>query len=370
MRIAFDAKRAYHNSRGLGNYSRDTIRLLTHYAPENEYFYFGQPTDLFHPDCGTVVAPQGLWNAFPALWRSRGCLSEITDRHIDIYHGLSGELPFGIHHTGTKTLVTMHDTIFVRYPELYSPTYRRLFSRKVQYACDHATRIIAISEQTKQDLVQFFHANEAKIRVVYQGCNNCFRMPVSEEKVKAAKTKYGVPDRYIIDVGAIEPRKNLRNLLYAMAGAHIDLPLVAVGGKSKYAEQMRALATRLGMRLTMLHEVEFTDFPALYKGAECLVYPSIYEGFGIPILEAMCVGTPVLTSTGSCFEETGGKAALYADPNDPTIIGEQLVRLLSDKALRTERVQLGHQQAEYFTDERVACNLLSVYNELGNSIPS
>lgn len=364
MRIAFDAKRAYHNSRGLGNYSRDTIRLLTHYAPENEYFYFGQPTDLFRPDCGTVVAPQGLWNALPALWRSWGCLNDLTKQKIDIYHGLSGELPFGIHYTGTKTLVTMHDTIFVRYPELYSPTYRRLFSRKVQYACDHATRIIAISEQTKQDLIQFFHADEAKISVVYQGCNNRFRMPVSEEEMKAAKTKYGLPERYIIDVGAIEPRKNMQRLLYAMAEAHIDLPFVAVGGKSKYAEQMRALATRLGVRLIMLHGVNFADFPALYKGAECLVYPSLYEGFGIPILEAMCVGTPVLTSTGSCFEETGGEAALYADPNDPIAIGLQLQRLLTDEALRADLAERGKQQAEKFSDEAVAHNLLEVYHTL------
>ncbi len=364
LRIAFDAKRAYHNSRGLGNYSRDTIRLLTHYAPENEYFYFGQPTDLFHPDCGTVVAPQGLWNAFPALWRSRGCLSDITQQQIDIYHGLSGELPFGIHRTATKTIVTMHDTIFVRYPELYSPTYRRLFSRKVQYACDHATRIIAISEQTKQDLVQFFHANETKISVVYQGCSHLFRQPVSDTAIAAAKAKYDLPERYIIDVGAIEPRKNLRNLLYAMAGAHIDLPLVAVGGKSKYAEQMRTLAERLEVRLIMLHGVNFADFPALYKGAECLVYPSLYEGFGIPILEAMCVGTPVLTSTGSCFEETSGEAALYADPNDPIAIGLQLQRLLTDEALRADLAERGKRQAEKFSDDTVAHNLLEIYHTL------
>ncbi len=363
-RIAFDAKRAYHNSRGLGNYSRDTIRLLTHYAPENEYFYFGQPTDLFRPACGTVVAPKGIWNAFPALWRSWGCLSDLSEQHIDIYHGLSGELPFGIHSTATKTIVTMHDTIFVRYPELYSPTYRRIFSRKVQYACDHATRIIAISEQTKRDLIRFFNADEAKIRVVYQGCSNLFRQPVSDTAIETAKEKYGLPDRYIIDVGAIEPRKNLRNLLYAMAEAHIDLPLVVVGGKSKYAEQMRALAERLGVRLTMLHGVSFADFPALYKGAECLVYPSLYEGFGIPILEAMCVGTPVLTSTGSCFEETGGEAALYADPNAPIAIGLQLQRLLTDEALRTDLKQRGLKQAEKFSDDAVAHNLLEVYHTL------
>ncbi len=363
-RIAFDAKRAFHNSRGLGNYSRDTIRLLTRYAPENEYFYFGQPTELFRPTCGTVVSPTGVWKAVPSLWRSFGCLRDIEGQHIDLYHGLSGELPFGIHRTATQTLVTMHDTIFLRYPELYSPTYRRLFSRKVQYACDHATRIIAISEQTKQDLIRFFHADETKISVVYQGCSNRFRQPVSSEQVAAAKAKYGLPDNYIIDVGAIEPRKNLRNLLYAMAETHIDLPLVAVGGRSKYAEQMRALAARLGVSLTLLHSVPFADFPALYKGAICLVYPSLFEGFGIPILEAMCVGTPVLTSKGSCFEETGGDAALYADPNDPIAIGLQLQRLLNDTNLRQQMVARGTTQSLRFTDDEVAHHLLDVYHSL------
>ncbi len=364
QRIAFDAKRAFHNSRGLGNYSRDTIRLLTRYAPENEYFFFGQPSELFRPTCGTVVSPTGVWKVVPSLWRSFGCLRDIEGQHIDLYHGLSGELPFGIHRTATQTLVTMHDTIFVRYPELYSPTYRRLFSRKVQYACDHATRIIAISEQTKQDLIRFFHADETKISVVYQGCSNRFRQPVTDEQVASAKAKYGLPDDYIIDVGAIEPRKNLRNLLYAMAETHIDLPLVAVGGRSKYAEQMRALAARLGVSLTLLHGVPFADFPALYKGAICLVYPSLFEGFGIPILEAMCVGTPVLTSKGSCFEETGGDAALYADPNDPIAIGLQLQRLLNDTNLRQQMVARGTTQSLRFTDDEVAHHLLDVYHSL------
>lgn len=358
MRVAFDAKRAYHNTRGLGNYSRDVIRLLTTYAPEHEYILCAQPTDRYTFPNTRTLAPQGLWRLFPGLWRSRGCLSAL--KGVDIYHGLSGELPFGIHKTGIRTVVTMHDAIFVRYPELYSPTYRRLFTHKVQYACDIADTIIAISEQTKRDLVEFFHADERKIQVVYQGCSHIFREPVSEEQIAEVRKRYDLPEHYLLDVGAIEARKNLKNLIRALSAAHINTPLIAVGGASRYAEEAAALAKQEGVTLRLMHGVPFRDFPALYKGAEVLCYPSIFEGFGIPILEAMCVGTPVVTSTGSCFAETGGDAALYADPSDIEQIGAQVYKALHDTALRQKMVEKGFQQAQKFTDEVVAANLRRV----------
>lgn len=364
MKIAFDAKRAFWNNRGLGNYSRDVIRLLATYAPANEYFLCSVPNrqreTLLRQ--GTVVAPEGWWKYLPSFWRSGGMLSQLQG--MDVYHGLSGELPWGIEKTGIKSVVTMHDAIFVRYPELYSPTYRWLFTRKVQYACNVADVIIAISEQTKRDLVDFFHAEERKIRVVYQGCSNIFRESVTERQIAEVRRKYALPDCYLLDVGAIEPRKNMKNLLRAMAVAGVSLPLVAIGGKSRYADEMAAEAKRLGVYLRMLHNVPFADFPAIYKAAEVMCYPSIFEGFGIPILEAMCVDTPVLTSTGSCFAETGGDAALYADPLNPKEIGSQLLRILNEDALRQEMIQNGYKQAARFTDERVAANLIKIYEEL------
>jgi len=229
MIIAFDAKRAFANRRGLGNYSRDVIRLMRTYAPENDYVLFGSPSDAYEPGAARVVSPKGLWRCFPSLWRTCGCLNSLDG--IDIYHGLSGELPFGIHRKEVKTVVTVHDAIFMRYPELYSATYRWLFARKVQYACDHADLIIAISEQTKRDIIEFFHADERKIHVVYQGCNNRFREPVSEARLAAVRKQYRLPEQFILSVGAIEPRKNLKNLIEAMSMAHIDLPLVAVGAR-------------------------------------------------------------------------------------------------------------------------------------------
>ena len=358
MRIAFDAKRAYHNHRGLGNYSRDVIRLLTTYAPDEEYLLFARPSERYtFPDTRTI-APKGLWKAFPSLWRSFGCVGQMKD--VDLYWGLSGELPFGIHRTGVKTIVTIHDVIFLRYPDLYSATYRRLFTRKMQYALRVADVIVAISEQTKRDIIDFFGIDARRIQVVYQGCNNRFREPVSEAAVAEMKKRYAFPARYLLAVGAIEPRKNLSRLIQAMHIAKTDLPLVAVGGSSAYASQLLREAETLGVELRYIHNLPFADLPAVYKAAELFCYPSIFEGFGIPILEAMCVGTPVLTSTGSCFSETGGEAALYADPFQPEEIASQLTKILSGPELREEMVQRGKLQAGRFTDERVAENLIRV----------
>ncbi len=362
LRIAFDAKRAYHNHRGLGNYSRDVIRLLTTYAPENEYLLFAKPTEQYSFPHTQTITPKGLWALIPSLWRSYGCLQKLDG--VDIYWGLSGELPYGIHKYKVKKIVTIHDVIFLRYPELYSTTYRWLFRQKMRYALKVADVIVAISEQTKQDIVSYFGIDAQRIHVVYQGCSNRFREPVSEECATQVMLKYSLPEHYLLTVGAIEPRKNLRNLIEAMSCAHIDLPLVAVGGKSKYAEQMAQLSREKGVVLKMIHNLPFEDLPAVYKGAELFCYPSIFEGFGIPILESMCIGTPVLTSTGSCFAETGGEAALYADPSAPHEIGKQLIRILSDCDLRRKMVVKGHRQAEMFTDDKVAQNLIQVYQKL------
>ncbi len=364
MKIAFDAKRAFANARGLGNYSRDTIRLLAAYAPQNEYVLCGEPTARFRLDGARILYPYGIWKAVPWAWRSRGCIRDLVREGVNVYHGLSGEIPFGIPQSGIKTIVTMHDAIFVRNPELYSPTYRWIFIKKVQYACDYADRIIAISEQTKQDLIHYFHADESKIRVVYQGCHKQFREAVSEEMVSRVRQIYTLPENYLLYVGAIEPRKNLLNLVQALAENKIQVPLVIMGAYSAYTEQVAKTAAQSGVQIQFLHGIPFGDFPAIYRGAEVFVYPSIFEGFGIPILEAMCVGVPVVTSTGSCFEETGGAAALYADPYQPKEIGRQIERILSDKALRAGMVRKGHEQAEKFTDEQVAHNLLAVYKEL------
>ena len=253
--------------------------------------------NFFVPDTSsiqTILPHRFLDKKIPALWRSRGICKDIKDQHLHIFHGLSQELPVGIEKTGAKSVVTMHDAIFVRYPELYDPFYRTIFTRKNRYSCKVADRIIAISEQTKSDVIEFFGADESKIDIVYQGCNNIFRQPVSNEQVDAVKKKYNLPNDFIVTVGAIEKRKNQGIILDALHQGRIDIPLVIIGGKTKYSDEITQKTNEysLEQQIVVLNNVSTEDLPAIYHAALCMIYPSLFEGFGIPILES-----PLFTNT-------------------------------------------------------------------------
>jgi len=371
MKIAFDAKRAYHNRRGLGNYSRDTLRLLgTHYPEATLFLLNPSPKNnltFYSGEKALEILPESLiGKALPALWRSYGMCHQIKHIQPDIYHGLSQELPYGIRNTGVKSVVTMHDAIFMRYPKLYPATYRTLFVQKNNYACRVADRIIAISEQTKRDFIDYFHVDEKKISVIYQGCNVIFRQPVSEEKKSVVRSKYNLPANYVLNVGSVEKRKNASLIIEAMHRYRMDIPLVIVGKPTPYMTELNGLIQQYEMKkqVIFLHQVETEDLPAIYFLAEIMVYPSIFEGFGIPILEAIAMGTPVISSTGSCFEETGGPFSRYVNPQDADELGYVLTQLLSDKAGLSIMKKEGVSYSERFTDVRIAEQLIKLYKSL------
>ncbi|MGC9151811.1 MAG: glycosyltransferase family 4 protein [Microbacter sp.] len=371
MIIGYDAKRAFLNRRGLGNFSRDLIRLMESYYPDNKYVLYttNQRNAPFHPERNgaVVVTPsKSLDRLMPALWRSFGMVGDMKAQKLDIYHGLSQELPFGIQSTGVKSVVTIHDAIFVRYPELYDAAYRTIFLQKNRYSCRVANRIVAISEQTKRDCIEFFGADERKVEVVYQGCSHIFRQPVTAEQVDMVKKKYALPDQFLLSVGAIERRKNMGIILDAIHRGHIDMPLVIIGGVTPYFKELKEkiAAYFLENRVLFLHQALFEDFPAIYHAAQSMIYPSLFEGFGLPILEALCTGTPVITSKGGCFKETGGDAALYVDPMNADELADLIQRVLTDSSLRKTMIEKGWQHADLFTDEKVAQNMMRVYMNL------
>jgi Glycosyltransferase len=371
MIIGYDAKRAFCNRRGLGNYSRDVIRLMSQYYRDNRYLLFTPRISegLFVPDTSstqTILPHRFLDKKLPSLWRSSGICRDIKEQHPHIFHGLSQELPVGIEKTGVKSVVTMHDAIFIRYPELYDPFYRAIFTRKNRYSCKVSDRIIAISEQTKNDIIEFFGADESKIDIVYQGCNNIFRQPVSKEQIDAIKQKYNLPNDFIVTVGAIEKRKNQGIIIDALHQGRIDVPLVIIGGKTKYLDEITQKINKysLEQQIVVLNNVSTEDLPAMYHAALCMIYPSLFEGFGIPILEALCCQTPVITSQGSCFAETGGDAALYINPNYAEDVAEKINNILSNNALRQEMIIKGLTHANKFTDDKVAQQLMNVYSSL------
>jgi len=318
MRIGYDAKRLFCNHRGLGNYSRDLIRILNQYYPENQYDLYTPKIKIefpINPQNTQIIQPRGIYKFMPSsIWRSIGIKSDIKRLGDDIFH----------------------------------------------------ESIIAISEQSKQDAIEFFNADAAKVTVVYQGCNNIFRQKATTGEKEQVKSRYNLPTDYILFVGAIEPRKNIASILQAISQEKINIPLVIVGRQTDYAAELLKLAERLNIQsqVLFLHQVETTDLPAIYQLAQLLIYPSVFEGFGIPILEALCSETPVITSIGSCFEETGGKNSLYIHPHNTEEIGATLLKVLSDSSLRETMKKEGLIYSEKFTDDKIALNLMSVYQNI------
>ncbi|UPK72347.1 glycosyltransferase family 4 protein [Chitinophaga filiformis] len=376
MNIAFDAKRAYQNNTGLGNYSRTLISsLATWYPQHNYYLYAPKLTNMYATEAYANIQPvlpeKRLHRWFRSAWRSKYVVGELVAKGIDIYHGLSHEIPFGIHESGVKSVVTMHDLIFERYPAQYNPIDVQTYRRKAKYACRYADKVIAISEQTKQDIIQYYKTPAEKIEVVYQSCDESFAVTHDKARIAQMKEQYGLPASYFLYVGSIIERKNLLGILQAMLQlkGEIDLPLVVLGGGSSYKNKVKAFAEKhdLSGRIIWLNEkarIADADVPLLYQGAEALLYPSIFEGFGIPILEALWSRTPVITSSGSCFGETGGDAALYVNPLQPASIADAMRRVLNEQPFAAEMRTKGWAHAQLFSRERCAAAVMKVYESL------
>jgi glycosyltransferase involved in cell wall biosynthesis len=367
MRIGFDAKRAFLNKSGLGSYSRNLITALLRRYPENEYFLYtpGIGSALFSPLSSRIHlrTPQSfIYKFLRSYWRSYSLSQQLINDNIDIYHGLSHEIPFRFPADKIKPIVTIHDLIFMRFPEWYNLTDRLIYEQKFRYACQTSSRIIAISRQTASDITELFGIPSEKIDVIYQGCNPAFYIPLSADEKKNIRLKYGIPEQYILYIGTIEERKNLLTLIKAMHSGGIKLPLIAIGKPTSYMRRIHSFITRHKLHaVKFLNEIDNNHLPAFYQMASVFVYPSFYEGFGIPILEALASGTPVVTSTGGCFAEAGGNAALYTNPHNHEELAEAIKSILSDNSLRKKMTELGLQHASTFNSEKMAENVMNTY---------
>jgi glycosyltransferase involved in cell wall biosynthesis len=372
MKIGFDAKRAIQNNTGLGNYSRYVIEVLSeHYS--NDYILFA-PKEKENSRLQVIrsrkkisfVFPTGFSKLFPSLWRIFGIKKELKKQEIEVFHGLSGELPTGIERAGIKTVVTIHDLIFLRYPEYYKPVDRFIYRIKTTRACKKADKIIAISERTTQDIISFFQIPKEKIEVVYQGYHPKFRLKVSEKKKNGIVVKYQLPPCYLLFVGSIEARKNLLLVIKALKKIPEDVHLVAVGKSTPYQQQIEEYAEKSGVkpRLHILNQVPFEDLPAIYQAAQLFVYPSFFEGFGIPILEALSSDIPVIAANSSCLEEAGGRHSFYINPTDEDELAIRIKNILNDPELAARMVRAGRKYLKRFSRKRIAEQLMQIYKSL------
>ena len=364
MKIGFDGKRFFNNNSGLGNYSRDLVRILAASFPENEYVLFNDKQGergkniVALPNVSFVQTSKGSWS------RQLKMGKDAQQINADIFHGLSGELPLKWTDKNIKKVVTIHDLIFLRFPQYYSFFDRKIHFWKFKKAAEQANLIIAISEQTKRDIIQFLKVPEEKIRVIYQGCHQAFKDNQSEEFLVSTKEKYDLPERFILNVGTIEERKNLLNIVKAVNGT--EIPLIIIGKKTKYFTKVQKFVKKnnLESQVHFLENVSMDELAAIYKLADIFIYPSLFEGFGIPVIEALFSETPVITSNVSCLPEAGGPDSVYIDPNNFQDIKAKINFLWNNESERNRRARKGLEFVQKFEDQLIAKNLYTVYQEL------
>ena len=375
MIIGFDAKRIVRNGTGLGSYGRTLVNDLA--------MVDDMELRLYAPDQGRIELRNQILNrqnvtfCYPrrtftslgkALWRSKGMVSQLQKDGVQVYHGLSGELPHGISRRGIPTVVTIHDLIFMRHPEYYNKVDVKIYTKKFYQTLREADRIVAISECTRRDICELGEIDPSRVDLIYQSCAPRFTEEPDAKKMWQVREHYELPDRYVLCVGSIEQRKNALLAVQALHYLTDDVSLVIVGRETPYADEVREyiLAHRLSHRVLMLHGVPDDDLPSLYRMADAFVYPSRYEGFGIPIIEAIRMGLPVVACTGSCLEEAGGPDSLYVSPDDAEALAHALKQVLFGAPGREQRIERSRAYVRRFENTDAARHFVELYQDLVN----
>ena len=374
LTIGYDAKRAVSNGTGLGNYCRtllndlgtiDTTDSFRLYVPDLGRDDLRSQLDM--PRNMSFVTPANkLVKPLRSLWRIKGIVNDLKRDGVDIYHGLTGELPLGLSEAGIKSVVTIHDLIFMRCPEYYNPVDVAIYKWKFRNTCKQADRIIAISECTRRDIMELGEIDDSRINVVYQSCGTRFCQQVGEAQKAEVRSRYSLPQRYILFVGTIEERKNALLAAQALPYLSDDIHLVLVGRQTAYAKTIFSFARQNGLanRIHMLSGVPTSDLYAIYQQAECFVYPSRYEGFGIPVIEAIQSRLPVIACTGSCLEEAGGPDNVYVDPDEPQEMAMAIKSITDNPDAARQIVTRSLDYIRRFENGNVAQEMLNVYRSL------
>jgi glycosyltransferase involved in cell wall biosynthesis len=371
MKIGFDGKRAANNLTGLGNYSRSLILQLANYFPDNDFLVYASRVRE-HPQIASFFKTPSIQLKLAAghfLWRSLGIVKQLKQDEVTIYHGLSQELPIGIRAAGIKSIVTIHDLIYIRFPQYFSFVDRQIYKLKGRYACKHADGVLAISERTRQDLISLFKVPSEKVKVIYQSCDDSFKKSFPFDRLAEIRLKYALPEDYILNVGTIEERKNQLLLVQALPQLPVSIKLVLIGKQQSYAKKVHEAINKLGLhdRVIFLKDVSFLDLPGIYQMASVFVYPSLYEGFGIPIIEALYSGVPVIAATGSCLEEAGGPDSAYVDPKDPVGLSKMISLILDSPEKQALMIERGLSFVQKFNNDVIAAEMMTYYTAIAAS---
>jgi glycosyltransferase involved in cell wall biosynthesis len=369
-RVGIDYTAAVQQRAGIGRYVRELVAALLRQDVQLDYRLFAaSPAPL--PDLPFRVRHLPFHDRWlMRVWhRVRAPLPvELITGPIDIYHSPDFTLPPTL--PRTRTLLTVHDLSFVRDPDSAAHSLRTFLSVVVPRSVERADRVLADSQATKEDLIELWATPEDKVSVLYCGVDSRFRPVTDPAALAAVRARYGLSrGPFVLSVSTLQPRKNFRRLIQAfapLAERHPELSLVIGGGKGWRYEEILAEPERVGIAGRVLFPgfVDDSDLPALYSAAVALAYPSLYEGFGLPVLEAMACGTPVIASDRSSLPEVTADAGLQADPFDVEAWTAGLAMLVEDTELRESLVTRGLEQAGRFSWDRAASELLHIYRGL------
>lgn len=365
MVIGIDASRtAGSNRTGTENYALHLIRAMVAGAGAHDFrLYFNAP-----PPAGLFPASPHLSHRvipWPRLWTHVRLSLELTRHQPDVLFVPSHVLPLMC---PVPAIVTVHDLGYLAYPETHGRFECWYLDWTTRRHARVAAHLLADSEATRRDLIQHYGADPDRITVVYPGLDPAFRPTNDPNQLAAVRSRYDIHSDYVIHVGTLQPRKNLHRLLDAFERIdnsqliidNSQLQLVLAGKPGWLAGDLVARATAMPNRVRLLGHVDQPDLPALISGARALAMPSLYEGFGLPVLEAMACGTPVVASNVSSLPEVAGDAALLVDPHDTDALAEALARSLTDEDLHAELRRRGLQRAQQFTWHRAAQQTLAV----------
>lgn len=372
MHIALTALGVRRQLFGGGTYVKNLVHTLARLAPEHHYTIYVTPENSAHfqdlgPHVQLIFAPRQ--RPLRLVWEQVWLPGELARRRVEVFHGTGFVSP---RRRVCPQVTTIHDLTFFLLPGKHTFFKRHYFRRMIPLSAKASDLLIAVSESTKRDLVRLLGLDPEKVKVIHLGKDERFRSLADAELQERAKQQCGVPanKKVILFVGMIEPRKNLETLLGAFArlkSLHGDYCLVLAGAPGWGYRGVFERVRRLGLEGPVVFPGYVPEdlLPALYNAAELFVYPSLYEGFGLPVLEAMACGVPVITSNVSSLPEVAGDAAVLVDPRSEEELRQGILRLLEDGELRKQLREKGLARSRLFSWEKTARATLEVYQQLG-----
>lgn len=369
VRIGIDARLMAYRQGGISNYTRYLLSALAELDPETEYRVIRHRRDQTRAEMGPNFRRATVWTPCHHPLERWALGAEVALLRLDLLHSPDFIPPaFGARHF----VITVHDLHFLYYPQFLTEESRRYYNAQIKWAVARADHILAVSEATRQDLVRLLGVPPGKVTVTYEGVTPNFR-PLPLPQVRETLNRYNLESGYLLFVGTLEPRKNLTGLLAAyrilLDRKETGQPLVVVGRRGWLYEEIdrRVESLNLQAHVRFLHTVPDEDLPALYNGAALLAMPSFYEGFGLPALEAMACGTPVLISDRGSLPEVAGAAAVVVNPDDPEEMASGMARVLGNPDLQTRLREAGLAHAARFTWVETARRTLQVYRRLAST---